>query len=155
VTRLALETVAPSAADRTWDVPGQDPVLRCRRTAALSDASSGHARGVRSPSNERVAGPKWPKEITTAGVALTLRPASEALRVSNQRDPSTRTRENDQGVHGCDGARQASLSPASNTKQEVNMSTTHRHLGDLLHHSGAEAPGNSASSDAKVDMNFE
>ena len=35
------------------------------------------------------------------------------------------------------------------------MSTTHRHLGDLLHHSHAEAPSNSASSDAKVDMNLE
>ena len=35
------------------------------------------------------------------------------------------------------------------------MSTTHRHLGDLLHHSRAEAPSNSASSAAKVDMNLE
>ena len=35
------------------------------------------------------------------------------------------------------------------------MSSTHRHLGDLLHHSRAEAPGNSASSAAKVDMNLE
>ena len=38
------------------------------------------------------------------------------------------------------------------------MSTTHRHLGDLLHHSRAEAPGNHASSDAgvgKVDMHLE
>ena len=30
------------------------------------------------------------------------------------------------------------------------MSTTHRRLGDLLHHSRAEAPSNSASSDASV-----
>ena len=38
------------------------------------------------------------------------------------------------------------------------MSTTHRHLGDLLHHSRAEAPGNHASSGAgvgKVDMKLE
>jgi catechol 2,3-dioxygenase-like lactoylglutathione lyase family enzyme len=38
------------------------------------------------------------------------------------------------------------------------MSTTHRHLGDLLHHSRAEAPGTQASSDAsvgKVDMHLE
>ena len=35
------------------------------------------------------------------------------------------------------------------------MSTTHRHLGDLLHHSRAEAPSNSASSAAKVDMDLE
>ena len=35
------------------------------------------------------------------------------------------------------------------------MSTTLRHVGDLLHHSRAEAPSNSASSAAKVDMNLE
>ena len=35
------------------------------------------------------------------------------------------------------------------------MSTTHRHLGDLLHHSRAEGPSNSASGDAKLDMKLE
>ena len=35
------------------------------------------------------------------------------------------------------------------------MSTTQRHLGDLLHHARAGAPGNGASSDAKVDMKLE
>jgi catechol 2,3-dioxygenase-like lactoylglutathione lyase family enzyme len=35
------------------------------------------------------------------------------------------------------------------------MSTTHRHLGDLLHHSRGEAPSNDASGDAKVDMDLE
>jgi len=35
------------------------------------------------------------------------------------------------------------------------MSTTHRHLGDLLHHSRGEAASDDASSDAKVDMKLE
>src|SRR5262249_9466773 len=36
---LPDSTVAVSAADRTWEVPGQHPVLRCRRTVAVSNAS--------------------------------------------------------------------------------------------------------------------
>src|SRR5262249_31305371 len=46
----------------------------------------------------------------------------------------------------------------SNTNQEVDMSTTHRHLGDLLHHSRAQAGGNDGSSDVsagQVDMKLE
>ena len=35
------------------------------------------------------------------------------------------------------------------------MSTTHRHLGNLLHHSPAEAPTNGASSESQVDMKLE
>ena len=35
------------------------------------------------------------------------------------------------------------------------MSTTLNHLGDLLHRSRAEAPSNSASNHAKVDMNLD
>jgi len=35
------------------------------------------------------------------------------------------------------------------------MSTTLNHLGDLLHHSRAEAPSDGASTGAKVDMNLE
>jgi catechol 2,3-dioxygenase-like lactoylglutathione lyase family enzyme len=33
--------------------------------------------------------------------------------------------------------------------------TTHRHLGDFLHHSRAEAPANGTSSEGQADMNLE
>jgi hypothetical protein len=45
---LPDDTVAVSPADRTWEVPGQHPVLRCRRTATVSAAGSGSGRGVRA-----------------------------------------------------------------------------------------------------------
>ena len=44
---------------------------------------------------------------------------------------------------------------SNNANREVDMSTTLNHLGDLLHRSRAEAPSNSASNHAKVDMNLD
>jgi hypothetical protein len=45
---LPDSTVAVSPADRTWEVPGQHPVLRCRSTATVSAAGSGSRRGVKA-----------------------------------------------------------------------------------------------------------
>jgi catechol 2,3-dioxygenase-like lactoylglutathione lyase family enzyme len=46
------------------------------------------------------------------------------------------------------------VSPTGDTTQEVDVSTTHRHLGDLLHHSSSDADGNDASA-GQVDMKLE